>query len=310
MKTYVGIDIGGTAVKIGLIQEEGQVLFHKEYEANTQSQNVSLLKVTIQGAMDFKELCERQGFQVFGTGVSATGQINGKSGVVIGTGGNIQGWLHTNLKEELAKVFHGELAVENDVNCAAIAEHWIGAGKGFSDLFIYTVGTGIGGALILHDRLYSGAKGIAGEFGHFSIDHQGTLCSCGNRGCFERYGSVTALLEQVKDLPGWKIESGREFFQLLETERGKRELQPILDRFIHYHSSAVVSILHLLNPQAIIIGGGISSQHKHLIEPIREKVRSCAMPNFSDEIQIIPARLGNQAGMIGAVRNLLDSIIS
>lgn len=306
MKKYIGIDIGGTAIKIGLINENGEILFEQEYSVS-RDHSMLLIDVVVKSTYAFKTACENDINQISGVGVSATGQIDGRAGIVIGTGGNISGWNQVNIKQVLEPIFNLPITVENDVNCAALGEHWIGSGKSFENVFVYTIGTGIGGAIIINNSLYSGACGIAGEFGHMSIHYDGQLCSCGANGCFERYGSMTALLKQVSYLEKHTIRDGRQLFELLNTEK-KSELMSILDEFIQYHSVAITNVLHLLNPEAVLIGGGVSSQEELLIQPIIKAVIQRAMPNFTKNLVIAPTQLGNRAGMIGAVKNLINHL--
>lgn len=308
MKTFVGIDIGGTAIKIGLVDEGGHITFQKEYLANIENYKVPLIQIVKESAKDFLDICFQSEIELSGIGISATGQIDGSTGIVIGTGGNIKGWLHVNLKQEIGTLTQLPIAVENDVNCAAIAEHWIGSGQGFKHLFVYTIGTGVGGAWILNNQLYTGANGIAGEVGHMSIHMEGAFCTCGGIGCFEKYGSMTALLSHANSLTNLSIVSGRQFFEQLSTQQGKQLLEPILNQFIHDHSVALTNVIHMMNPEAILIGGGVSQQQQYLVDPIKEAVTRLAMPNFTKNLQIISAKLGNKAGMIGAVKNLMNQI--
>lgn len=308
MKTFIGMDIGGTAIKIGLVNENGQLLFSEEYPVKVKGSDMLLKDVVVSVGEKFKIQCESAGYTIHGVGVSATGQIDGQSGIVVGTGGNILGWDQVNLVELLEPIFHVAIVVENDVNCVALAEQWQGNGKGFKHLFVYTIGTGIGGALILNNELYTGARGIAGEFGHTSIDYNGDTCHCKSSGCFETYGSMTALMGEIQKVNKYESLDGRQFFKELESPDGKRKYEAILEKFIHYHVVAITNVVHLLNPEVIIIGGGVSAQKELLVDPIIKGVKQRAMPNFTKNLIIIPALLGNTSGMIGAVRNLLNRI--
>jgi glucokinase len=282
-----------------------RLFFTQEFPVAGDITATRLIDVVIDSTHAFKTYCENMNYEISGVGVSATGQIDGKKGIVIGTGGNILGWDQVNIKLALEPLFKLPIIVENDVNCAAIGEHWIGSGQAFKNLFVYTIGTGIGGAIIINNSLYAGANGIAGEFGHMSIHHEGRLCSCGGSGCFEQYGSMTALIKSASHAIRQPVRDGRHLFELLKTDYGDR-LSPVIESFIHYHSVAITNVVHLLNPEAVIIGGGVSVQDKILIQPIIKAVQQRAMPNFTQNLVIAPTQLGNQAGMIGAVKNLLN----
>lgn len=303
IKLYIGIDIGGTAIKCGVVNEYGEIVDQKEFMVDKKA---TLLATVIRSVKDFKSHCELKNYPIDGIGVSATGQIDGEHGIVIGTGGNIKDWDQVNLRQVIGSIFNLPIIVENDVNCAALGEHWIGSGRSYKHLFVYTIGTGIGGALILNNQLYTGALGVAGEFGHMSIKSDGLSCTCGRKGCFEQYGSTTALLREANKVLPMPVSTGRELFDIYQKHLYSEQIDPILNDFIDYQCEAIINILHLLNPEAVLIGGGISQQEELLIVPIRESVKRRAMKNFSKEIVIKSTQLGNQAGMIGAVKNIMN----
>ena len=191
----------------------------------------------------------------------------------------------------------------NDANSAAVAEHWIGAAKGCKNVIVITIGTGIGGGVIVDSRILEGKLGIAGELGHFSIDRNGIPCTCGNRGCYERYASTTALLEMVKEKSGPL--NGREVFQKLK--EGDAVIQGIVDLWISNIADGLVSLTHIFNPEKILLGGGVSAQKELFIDKVRTKVLERVMPRFADGLIIDAAALSNDAGIIGAIRPLLGT---
>ena len=168
-----------------------------------------------------------------------------------------------------------------------------------------TLGTGVGGGVISGGRLVRGKRGIAGELGHFSIDQEGIPCSCGGRGCFERYASTTALLRMAREAaPEEHIADGRDFFR--RADAGDPAMTLVLDRWLDQIAVGLRGLIHIFNPEIVLIGGGVSGQEKLLIRPLREKVRRTLMPRFGEDLRLEAAALTNDAGVIGALKFWLD----
>lgn len=307
MRNYIGIDIGGTSIKYGIIDEKGHILHSFSDDANIDMYSIPLIERVKSIAKKIQKFAISNNIKIEGVGVSATGQVDKNTGTIIGTCGNIPGWIGTPVKASLREIFNKPIVVENDGNCAAIAEHWIGNGRKFDNLVMYTIGTGIGAGIIINDKLYSGHNGIAGEIGHMIIDSDEKKCTCGNYGCFEQYGSMIALIRKVNENNDLiNIEDGKKLFELYK--KGDRKIKRHVDEFIHFNAVGITNLVHIFNPEAIIIGGGVSNQKEVIIEPIKKKVLQMVMPAFSKDLVITTAKLGNKAGMIGAVKYLIDSI--
>ena len=188
--------------------------------------------------------------------------------------------------------------MENDANCAALAEYYAGAGKGSKRFVTITLGTGVGAGILHNGQIYHGANGMAGEVGHMSIVYHGEPCPCGRRGCWERYAATTALVRAAKEKnPAWT--DGRAIFAAAEA--GNPEVLALLDAWTDEIAQGLAGMVHIFNPQLILIGGGVSAQQKLLIEPIAEKVKASVMPAFAEGLEIRAAQLHNDAGMVGAV---------
>lgn len=301
-KVYLGIDIGGTTIKYGMVTSKGMIVYDHQ------------LPINGIGESDFRErfisICHEinadlklKDFIIQGIGVSATGQIDEDKGSVLDTCGNLNHWKGTDIKKIVIGIFCKNVTVSNDANCAALAEKWIGAAKPYEHALVYTIGTGIGAGLILNNKLYSGAKGLAGELGHLIINNNGNLCTCGNKGCFERYGSMTALIYNYNQSQGTQL-NGLQIFE--KASKGDARAIDLIDDFVDAHVSALQSVIHLLNLEAVIIGGGVSAQEDLLIAPIREKLNNRLMPEFATDLVIRKAKLGNNAGLIGAVKSYIQ----
>ncbi len=305
---YIGVDIGGTQVKIGIIDENGIVSNSVAYDVAFDGYNTPIIETVVGRLSEFMKKNNLQESQIHGIGVSATGQIDPKEGKVVGAAGHIRNWAGCNIREHIKRIYSGPVTVMNDANCAALAEQWIGGAKGLSDAVIITVGTGVGGGIIANSEIICGAAGGAGEIGHVTIRNNGKMCCCGNRGCYEQYASTTALVRMVTQAQkSGKLDNGLFKNQIINGRlvfeaAGKGSyLDTILDQWIGYVADGIVGIIHTFSPQVVLIGGGVSAQREKFIDPLRVKVFSRVMPVYAKVVRLDAAKLGNDAGMVGAV---------
>lgn len=300
-KQYLGIDIGGTAVKMGVVSENGEIIAFHSHSVNFDNYRTPIIETVVKEADIFLQMNQISPKMISGIGVSATGQINTRKGMVAGAAGHIANWLGTPVKDILEEHFHKPVCVVNDANCAVVGEQWLGAAQGAENVVMITIGTGVGGGIITGNHLLSGALGIAAEVGHITIKKDGMLCPCGNRGCFEQYGSTTALVKavaRVMDVPAETID-GRWTFRQAASGNGK--IQNVIDAWIEDIAAGVVGLVHIFNPEIVIIGGGVSREKKLFVEPLAEKIRQGVMPVFRQGLKVCAAELGNEAGLLGAV---------
>lgn len=295
----VGIDIGGTMIKYGLISLDGKISAEGEIPTEAEKGIENLFK-KISGII---EMYPKE--ELLGIAVSGTGQIDGNIGKVIGGNDIIPGWIGTDLVEMLEKKFSLPAVLENDVNCAALGEKWLGAGKEKKDFICITIGTGIGGGIVMNDDILRGDTCVAGEFGHIQIVKNGLECMCGKKGCYERYASATALVKMVKEKTGLKL-NGKEIF---ERERaGESVFKEIVEEWIDYLTDGLSTITYIFNPSLIVIGGGVTKQGDYLCERINKSLAIKIGVNYKKNLSIRFAELGNNAGMLGAVYLLLKKI--
>lgn len=306
---YIGVDIGGTQVKIGLVNEMGSVRKSLAYDVAFDGYDTPVIQTVITRLNQFIRENGLREDQIQGIGVSATGQIDVKEGKVVGAAGHIKNWEGCCIKEQIKRIYSGPVSVMNDANCAALAEQWIGGAKKASDAVIVTIGTGVGGGIIVNSDILCGAAGGGGEIGHFTIRNNGIKCSCGNRGCYEQYASTTALVKMVKraqkegkiksEILNKGVINGRTIFEAAGGDDAY--LNTILDKWIGYVADGLVGIIHTFNPQMLLIGGGVSAQKELFINPLRAKVINRVMPVYAKILKLDAAILGNDAGMVGAV---------
>lgn len=308
-KRYIGIDIGGTAVKIGYVTAEGELLATDSKRVDFDHYQTPII-VTVKNAVDqFLALEHITLAELSGFGISATGQIDTKEGVVSGTAGHIANWIQTPIAQIFKDSYHLPVSVVNDADCALMGECWLGAARGYRDVVMVTIGTGIGGGILTEGRLLTGVRGIAGELGHFPIRADGELCSCGNRGCYEKYASTTALVNMVRDradelVPDISADhiDGQLIFN--RVSQGDTALRSVVSEWITSITLGLVGLIHIFNPQLVLIGGGVSQQEELFIEPLQEQILSYTMPGFCKDLIIKSAQLGNNAGLLGAVAYL------
>lgn len=310
---YLGVDIGGTDVKLGLITDAGKVLNTQNFPVNFDHYQTPIIQTVLKSIDIFLNNINLDSTKLLGIGVSATGQIDTYTGTVIGSAGHIDNWLSTPIKDIIQNKYHLPVSVSNDANCAVIGEYWTGSAIGFSNIIMITIGTGVGGGIICNEKLLSGRIGIAGELGHFSIDKNGKKCTCGNLGCYEQYASTTALVKNVKEslhllpsLSNIRSEEVNGKFIFDQLKLGNTEIQYIVNDWIYNVAIGLVGLIHIFNPDLVIIGGGVSNQEEFFITPLRNKVLNLIMPSFSKNLKFSSANLGNNAGLIGAVYNLIN----
>ena len=283
----LAIDIGGTMIKYGLVSSDGEILSTDKIETEAEKGLENILNKIDNIFKRYKEN------NPVGIAVSGTGQINGIIGKVIGGNPIIPNWIGTNLVKILEKKYNLPAVLENDVNCVALGEKWIGAGKDLSNFICLTIGTGIGGGIILNNQLFRGENFVAGEFGHILI----------KKGEFEQFASTTALIRLVKERTG-KILNGKEIFDLEKKEIV--EYQEVISEWIENLTDGLSSIVYCFNPANIILGGGVIGQGEPLINRIKNSLFKKIGSQFKEKLNIIQAKLGNNAGMIGASYLLLE----
>lgn len=295
-KVYLGIDIGGTAVKLGLVDGTGRVLSRAEESVSFDGYETLILDTVTGAAARF---LAGQSITPAGVGVSATGQIDSKQGIVAGTCGSLPGWDGAPVRAALERALGLPVTVANDANCMVLGEVWAGAAKGCTDVIGITIGTGVGGGILTGGRLLEGARGLGGEIGHYRTHvRDGVSCTCGAVGCWERYASTTALVRTAQEQnPAW--DSGRAIFAAAEA--GDREVLALLDGWMDEIAQGLAGLVHIFNPQRILVGGGVSAQTDLLIRPLADRVAASVMPAFREGLTLRAAELRNDAGLVGAV---------
>ncbi|WP_121252497.1 ROK family glucokinase [Nocardioides ferulae] len=307
MSLACGVDVGGTKIAGGVVDEEGTVL--EELRVESPASDADAIEEAIAGVV--KQLASRH--QVEAVGVGAAGYIDKARSTVL-FAPNLA-WRDVNLKADLESRLDLPVVVENDANAAAWGEFSYGAGHDVEDFLLVTVGTGVGGGLVLDGRLYRGAFGVAAEIGHMRVVPGGLTCGCGKSGCFEQYASGSALVREARagvasGIPGSEAllaRAGGDAEQVtgpLVTELA-RDGDPfslgLLAQLGRWLGEGVASLAEVLDPRVVAVGGGVSEAGDLLLGPAKEAFhRELVEDRHDPALEIRPARLGNRAGLIGA----------
>lgn len=310
----VGIDIGGTKIAGALVNREGKLL--KELRVPTPATDPDAIVDAVVGLI--KTLSE--GEDVAAAGVAAAGFIDADQANIV-YAPNI-GWRNEHFKAKLEAKLDIPVFIENDANAAGWAEFRHGAGRGYKHMVMLTIGTGVGGAVVADSRLLRGGFGIAGELGHMRLIEDGIACGCGNKGCLESYGSGTALLKSAKalaasgDAAGARLReleaqfgelTGSQVYQAIQ--EGDAGSLALLGQLGTYIGTAIGSLVAVLDPEVVVIGGGVSAAGDLLLDPIREAyLAHLPARGFRPELKIVAAQFLNDAGLVGAADLVLSRL--
>lgn len=298
---YLGIDIGGTGIKAALVDESGNILHHTETPTRAAEGASAVLGRVEQLA---RSLLNRAGTPVVGCGVGSAGRIDHRRGHVVFASGNLPGWTGLALGQELQQRLGLPVAVDNDVNAAAIAEGWVGAARGTADYLMLTLGTGVGGAIVIGGKMWRGARSGAGEVGHMMLYPGGLPCNCGGVGCAEQYVSAKALTRKANEglSSGYPFRGIREVLSTCERGPSVRRdaARKGVERFTADLAMLLINLQNGFDPQVIVIGGGIvrlGYWWDRLLETVAREGRPRSV-----SVRLKRAHCGPQAGVIGAAR--------
>jgi glucokinase len=312
MSTYaIGIDLGGTSVKAGIVTTDGKIV-HQISMPTEADKGPDIVAVQIVKVIKEVTIAEYEN-RIIGVGVATPGIVS-IDGNTVEAPPNFKGWDSFPLRDSIAGAIEKTLPlrIENDANAAALAEAKFGAGRGKKNFLFVIWGTGVGGGIIIDGAIYHGPHGGAGEFGHGSIDYEGPECNCGNIGCIESYvgqkylsARAVSYLENRRESQVWKL-----------VDNDPSKIEPILlyDAAMNGDSAAteimteagellgvaISSFMNIMNFDLAIVGGGISAAGDLVFEPMNQRVKKCVMAPLRPIAKVVPAQLGNQAGILGA----------
>ena len=303
---YVGVDVGGTTVKMGLFSDVGDLLEKWEIPTRLEDQGSHILTDIVDSIEEKR--AEREG-NIKGIGVGIPGPVT-NDGVVLKCS-NL-GWDVFNVRNEIASLTGvGNVKVANDANVAALGEMWKGGGRGYDSIVMVTLGTGVGGGIIQQGKILTGSKGAGGEIGHTKVNPDETeRCGCGNKGCLEQYASATGIVRMAKQGVWQNSCLAHQNITAKTVFDGAREgdsyCLEIVEKFGKYLGLALSNVAHVVDPEAFVIGGGVSKAGKMILDVVEKYYADNAMYAIKD-CKFHLAELGNDAGIYGTVRMVMFS---
>lgn len=307
----LGIDLGGTNVKAAVVDKDKQIL-GKDSRPTQANEGVDAVIDAMAASADAAlAASQRSRNDVLAAGIGAPGPLNWRTGIVYSPP-NLPGWKDVPLAKAMQERLGVPCFVENDANAACYGEYWLGAGQGTENMCLLTLGTGVGGGIVVHGKLLRGKDGTAGEIGHIKVARDGRPCNCGANGCLEAYGSVTGMLTTV-------IEAIQAHRSTVLTKMCRNDLERITGRMISQAAAqgdelaqwairetgiwlgiGAANLINLLNPEKIVLCGGMTAAGETLFKPIRETAKKMSFQVPADRCEIVPAGLGSDSGVIGA----------
>lgn len=315
----VGVDLGGTNITVGIIDENLTIIGRSKLKTNLPRHFDEVFSDIIRAIYFAIEDADISIIDISSIGVGVPGAVDSQSGV-IDFSSNLKIY-NMSIKSELEKTFNKPVFITNDANCAALAEKKVGAGRNAKNLIAITLGTGIGGGVIINDKLITGVNGATGEIGHMVIDFDGIECGCGRKGCWEKYASATALARQTKEALAKDLYKKSIIWEMIENDlskigartafeamkNGDKIGKQIVDGYIKYLACGITNLINIFQPDVLCIGGGMSNEGDTLLIPVIRIVEKERYSLYSSkQTKICIAELKNDAGIIGAA--LLNEI--
>ncbi|MBE6903904.1 MAG: ROK family protein [Ruminococcaceae bacterium] len=307
---YIGIDLGGTNIATGIVDEDGKIISKNSVKTEAQK---GVENIVEKMSKQIELLLEQNNIpreKIGGVGIGSPGSIDSKNGVVIYSN-NIR-MENFPLVPALKEKIDFNVYISNDANCAALGEAYAGAAKGYKHVLLITLGTGVGGGVIIDGKIFEGSNGTGAELGHTMLIMGGEPCTCGRNGCWESYASATALIRQTKraieqnpdcmmakETPDLSLVSGRTAFDF--AKKGDAVAQKVVDTYLVYVAEGLVDFINVFRPEIVLVGGGISHEGEYIFAPILKYLSEHAFAGLRLPMPpITRAQLGNDAGIVGA----------
>ncbi|MGI6705768.1 MAG: ROK family protein [Clostridia bacterium] len=307
---YVGVDLGGTNIGVGLVTEDGRIIHKDEvptlvgrpYEEILKDMADLIIKVVKESGHTIDE--------VKYIGIGSPGVADDRVGEIVFA--NNLYWHHVPVRKEIQKYIQKPVYVDNDANVAGLAEFMVGACKGTNNSITITLGTGVGAGIVINKKVFSGSHGVGSELGHMIVEVDGIPCTCGNRGCLERYTSATALIREGKkgaeenpeSLLYKKVQGNLDAMNakivIDSVKEGDETAVKIFEKYIYYLAMGIITMINSFDPEIIAIGGGVSRAGDFLMDALRKKVKEHIFYKELPYARLVLAELGNDAGIIGA----------
>jgi glucokinase len=312
-QSAIGVDLGGTQIKCGAVNAIGEMIITFAVPTEAEQGPVHVID---QIGKAVREILDKTNSPVKGIGIGSPGSVS-LDGNTVSYPPNFPGWEVVRLAEKISEKFHIPAKVENDANVAALGEARFGAGRDEDNFLMITLGTGVGGGIILDDQIYRGVSGSAGEIGHISIDYRGVRCNCGGIGCLEAYVGQKYLSQRtaaklrggarskITELIGGDLEKIEPKIISEAADAGDQFAVDVLTETGTMIGAAMASVLNILDLRTIVVGGGVAAAGKILFDAIQSSASARVVPVMRTGVRVIPALLGNKAGILGAASLIL-----
>ena len=306
----IGVDLGGTNLRTAILSPDGDILAKQKAPTNASEGWKNVVSRLIESIKGQQESAGKRGLAVTAVGVGVPGVIQSDRGIVVKSP-NFPDWNNLPIKDSLEKALNLPVTVENDANAAALGEQWRGAGSGIRSMILLTLGTGVGGGIILNNEIWQGADGMAGELGHMTIIPDGRRCGCGNTGCLEMYASARGIVQSYRErraqVPSSPAEITSE--EVYEAARaGESDALAVMQGMGRLLGIGIANLINIFNPEMIVIGGGVKDAWPLFIGAARDEIRKRAFEVPAARTEIVPSRLGDDAGMVGAAASALQNL--
>jgi glucokinase len=312
MKYNIGIDLGGTAIKYGLVSTNGQLIFESQLPTQADCGAEAVILNIIKAAKMVQQKALELNIELLAIGIGTPGIVDKTNRIVLGGADNIVGWINVMLADKVEEACQLPTYISNDANLMGLGEQAYGAAKDCSDVLFLTVGTGIGGAIIIDGKLFGGYDNRGTELGHIPLFMDGIPCSCGSVGCLEAYASTSALIQQFEDRCkqlNTKFDGEITGKLIANFYKNNNSIAvECLNNHWAYLGRGIAGLVNIFSPQRVVIGGGISEAGDFYLKNLDKEFRKYVMPDCAVNSQLCLAQLGNKAGILGASKYAFSSI--
>ncbi len=297
-KIALALDLGGTNIRLAAIGEDGNVYSRSRSATPTGSSSIEIVDQIVKLADE----CRREvpeDSEIFAIAAAVPATINEEAGILTKLP-NLPALEGVQLRDILTQRLHIPAILENDANAAAYGENWLGASRGVDDSICITLGTGVGGGLIINGQPFRGKDGTAGELGHVCVEPQGVPCGCGGRGCIEQYASATAIVRMAREA-GMDVNSSLDVY--MAASEGNVNADRVFRKMGSYLGIGIASLINVLNPEMVVLGGGVSAAWDRFIGTVADEIAIRSFREPATRAKIVRAELGDDAGILGAARS-------
>jgi glucokinase len=301
----IALDLGGTHLKSGLVEPSGRIVHQGSVPSGSKEKSEKILQRILESVSQEAKWAAAQGYAVRGIGFGIPGILSFPQGVVHRSP-QFPHWKDYPLRKNLSRRLSLPFTLDNDANMAALGEGWRGSAKGKRSYLLLTLGTGIGGGIVIDGRVLRGDSGFGGELGHLVIEREGRPCQCGGRGCLEMYASSVGIREEMREMGFKKFPTPEALYRL--ARQGDKTARRIYENFGKALGAGIASLVNVLDLEFVILGGGLSGAWQAFTASTRLALRKHIYSTTAQRIRLVRARLGNDAGLIGAARSVFTAL--